>query len=50
MISAPPAHMTRDLELRQQALQGLRALHQQLSPFKFIVYSEWAQSELIPVE
>ena len=38
------------LELRQQALQSLRALHQQLNPFKFIVYSEWAQSELIPVE
>ena len=38
------------LELRQQALQSLRALHQQLNPFKFIVYSEWAQSELTPVE
>jgi len=38
------------LERRQQALQRLRALHQQLNPFKFIVYSEWAQSELSPVD
>jgi glyoxylase-like metal-dependent hydrolase (beta-lactamase superfamily II) len=38
------------VDLRQQALQRLRALHQQLNPFKFIVYSEWAQSELTPVE
>jgi glyoxylase-like metal-dependent hydrolase (beta-lactamase superfamily II) len=37
------------VELRQQALQGLRALNQQFSPFKFIVYSGWAQSELAPV-
>ncbi len=37
-------------ELRQQALQCLRALHQQLNVFKFIVYSEWAQSELAPVD
>lgn len=37
-------------EVRQQALQRLRALHQQLNVFKFIVYSEWAQSELAPVD
>jgi hypothetical protein len=37
-------------ELRQQALQRLRALHQQLNVFKLIVYSEWAQSELAPVD
>jgi hypothetical protein len=37
-------------ELRQEALQRLRALNQQLNPFKFIVYSEWAQSELAPVD
>jgi glyoxylase-like metal-dependent hydrolase (beta-lactamase superfamily II) len=37
-------------ELRQQALQSLRALHQQLNVFKFIAYSEWARSELAPVD
>jgi glyoxylase-like metal-dependent hydrolase (beta-lactamase superfamily II) len=36
--------------LRQQALQGLRVLHQQLNPFKFIVYSSWADAELAPVD
>jgi glyoxylase-like metal-dependent hydrolase (beta-lactamase superfamily II) len=36
--------------LRYQALQRLRGLHQQLNPFKFIVYSEWAQAELAPVD
>ena len=36
--------------LRRQALAGLRARYQQLSPFKFIVYSEWAGAELPPVE
>jgi glyoxylase-like metal-dependent hydrolase (beta-lactamase superfamily II) len=37
------------VELRQRALQGLRALNQQFSPFKFIVYSGWARSEVPPV-
>jgi glyoxylase-like metal-dependent hydrolase (beta-lactamase superfamily II) len=37
-------------ELRRHALDGLRARHQQLNPFKFIVYSEWARAELPPVE
>ena len=36
--------------LRRRALDGLRARHQQLNPFKFIVYSEWAKAELPPVE
>ena len=36
--------------LRHRALGGLRARHQQLNPFKFIVYSEWAKAELSPVE
>ena len=36
--------------LRRQALDGLRAKHQQLNPFKFIIYSEWADAALAPVE
>jgi glyoxylase-like metal-dependent hydrolase (beta-lactamase superfamily II) len=32
--------------LRRQALEGLRARHQQLNPFKFIIYSEWAGASL----
>lgn len=36
--------------LRRQALDGLRARHQQLNPFKFIIYSEWAGAALPPVE
>jgi glyoxylase-like metal-dependent hydrolase (beta-lactamase superfamily II) len=36
--------------LRRQALDRLRARHQNLNPFKFIVYSEWAGAGLPPVE
>jgi glyoxylase-like metal-dependent hydrolase (beta-lactamase superfamily II) len=36
--------------LRRQALDRLRAQHQQLNPFKFIIYSEWAGATLAPVE
>jgi Alkyl sulfatase dimerisation len=36
--------------LRRQALDRLRARHQNLNPFKFIIYSEWAGAELAPVE
>jgi len=36
--------------LRRSALDNLRARHQQLSPFKFIIYSEWAGAELSAVE
>lgn len=36
--------------LRRRALDGLRAKHQQLNPFKFIIYSEWAGAALVPVE
>ena len=35
--------------LRRQTLDGLRERNQQLNPFKFIVYSEWAGAELRPV-
>jgi len=35
--------------LRRQALDRLRELYQQLSPFKFIVYSGWAGAELPPL-
>jgi glyoxylase-like metal-dependent hydrolase (beta-lactamase superfamily II) len=35
-------------ELRRRALDGLRARHQQLNPFKFIIYSEWAGADLPP--
>ena len=33
-------------DLRRRALDGLRARNQQLSPFKFIIYSEWAGADL----
>jgi glyoxylase-like metal-dependent hydrolase (beta-lactamase superfamily II) len=36
--------------LRRRALDNMRLRHQQLSPFKFIIYSEWAGAELSPVE
>jgi glyoxylase-like metal-dependent hydrolase (beta-lactamase superfamily II) len=36
--------------LRRRALDSMRLRHQQLSPFKFIIYSEWAGAELSPVE
>ena len=35
--------------LRHQALDQLRVRYQQLNPFKFIVYSEWAGAELPPI-
>ena len=37
-------------DLRRQALDRLREKNQQLNPFKFIIYSEWAGAELPPVE
>jgi glyoxylase-like metal-dependent hydrolase (beta-lactamase superfamily II) len=37
------------LDLRRQALDRLREVYQQLNPFKFILYSEWAAAELRPV-
>ena len=36
--------------LRRRALDNMRARYQQLSPFKFIIYSEWAGAELSPIE
>jgi glyoxylase-like metal-dependent hydrolase (beta-lactamase superfamily II) len=36
--------------LRRRALDNMRLRHQQMSPFKFIIYSEWAGAELSPVE
>ncbi len=36
--------------LRRTALDGLRAKYQQLNPFKFIIYSEFASADLRPVE
>src|SRR5215469_15464063 len=36
--------------LRHRTLDSMRLRHQQLSPFKFIIYSEWAGAELSPVE
>jgi len=38
------------MHLRRQALDRLREQYQQLNPFKFIIYSEWAGAELPPVE
>ena len=37
-------------QLRREALDHLRTRNQQLNPFKFIIYSEWAGAELPPVE
>ena len=37
------------IDLRRRALDRLREVYQQLNPFKFIVYSEWAAAELRPV-
>ncbi len=37
-------------DLRRRALDGLRARHQELNPFKFIIYSERAGAELPRVE
>src|SRR5262249_15190209 len=36
-------------EVRQQSLDRLRVRHQNLNPFKFIVYSEMAKADLAPV-
>jgi len=36
--------------LRRRALDNMRLRYQQTSPFKFIIYSEWAGAELSPVE
>jgi glyoxylase-like metal-dependent hydrolase (beta-lactamase superfamily II) len=36
-------------ELRRRALDQLRERYQQLNPFKFIAYSEWAGAELPPL-
>jgi len=35
---------------RRRALDNLRRRNQQLSPFKFIIYSEWAGAELAPAD
>src|SRR5262249_32776535 len=35
---------------RRRALDNLRLRHQQMNPFKFIIYSEWAGAELSPVQ
>jgi glyoxylase-like metal-dependent hydrolase (beta-lactamase superfamily II) len=37
-------------QLRRRALENLRVRNQQMNPFKFIIYSEWAGAELAPVE
>jgi hypothetical protein len=37
-------------DVRRQALDRLREKYQQINPFKFIIYSEWAGAELPPVE
>ena len=38
------------MDLRRQSLDRLREKYQQLNPFKFIIYSEMAGTELPPVE
>ncbi len=48
LLTYPASHPLADL--RRQALDGLRAKNQQLNPFKFIIYSEWAGADLAPVE
>jgi glyoxylase-like metal-dependent hydrolase (beta-lactamase superfamily II) len=37
------------LDLRRHAFDRLRTRYQNLNPFKFIVYSEWAKADLPPV-
>ena len=37
-------------QLKRRALDNLRARNQALNPFKFIIYSEWAGAEVLPVE
>ncbi len=37
-------------DIRRQTLDRLREKNQQINPFKFIIYSEWAGAELPPVE
>jgi glyoxylase-like metal-dependent hydrolase (beta-lactamase superfamily II) len=37
------------MDLRRQAFDRLRIRYQNLNPFKFIVYSEWAKADLPPV-
>jgi hypothetical protein len=36
-------------DLRRHAFDRLRTRYQNLNPFKFIVYSEWAKVDLDPV-
>jgi glyoxylase-like metal-dependent hydrolase (beta-lactamase superfamily II) len=48
LLSYPASEALRGL--RRQALEGLRARHQQLNPFKFIIYSEWAGASLPPAD
>jgi hypothetical protein len=36
--------------VRRRTLENMRLRHQQLNPFKFIIYSEWAGAELAPAE
>jgi glyoxylase-like metal-dependent hydrolase (beta-lactamase superfamily II) len=47
LLSYPTSRALTDL--RGRALDRLRVRHQGLNPFKFIVYSEWAQADLSPV-
>ena len=37
-------------DLRRRAFDRLRTRYQNLNPFKFIVYSEWAEVDLAPVD
>jgi hypothetical protein len=48
LLNYPASHAL--TEIRRQALDRLRVRHQGLNPFKFIVYSEWAKADLVPVQ
>jgi glyoxylase-like metal-dependent hydrolase (beta-lactamase superfamily II) len=47
LLCYPSSHQL--TALRREALDRLREVNQQLNPFKFIVYSQWAEAELRPV-
>jgi hypothetical protein len=47
LVNYPASHALTDV--RRRALDHLRARHQALNPFKFIVYSEWAGADLPPL-
>ena len=48
LLTHPESRVLSDL--RRHALDRLRTRYQNLNPFKFIVYSEWARADLASVD